>query len=449
FLLSASAALDCCIAQQPPPPPDLGTRKQGEDWPTFLGPNGNSRSSETGFQMDWNQHPPKVLWDVEVGASYAICSISRGRCFVFDRVEDTARLRCLNSETGKPLWQYTYPTKYEDMLGYNNGPRCAPITDGRLVYIFGVDGQLHCVKASDGKRVWAVDTAEDYGVVQNFFGVGSTPAIYNDMLLVMIGGSPDESHGFGQMELDRVVGEDSGIVAFDRFTGKERYRLTDELASYASMVTARINDRDWAFAFARGGLVGFNPANGKLDFRFPWRARILESVNASTPVIVGNEVLITETYGPGGCLLAVGPDGKNRVVWKDERGAKRSMAAHWNTPVHHKGYIYGSSGRHSQPAELRCVDWKTGKVQWSKPGLARASLLYVDGHLICLSENGVLRSIEATPEAYREKGKLEWADENGRALLRYPAWSAPILSHGLLYVRGNDRLVCAELTRSP
>ena len=32
-----------------------------------------------------------------------------------------------------------------------------------------------------------------------------------------------------------------------------------------------------------------------------------------------------------------------------------------------------------------------------------------------------------------------------RPLLKYPAWAAPILSHGLLYVRGSDRLVCLEL----
>jgi hypothetical protein len=30
-------------------------------------------------------------------------------------------------------------------------------------------------------------------------------------------------------------------------------------------------------------------------------------------------------------------------------------------------------------------------------------------------------------------------------LLRAPAWAAPIISHGLLYVRGKDRLVCLEL----
>jgi hypothetical protein len=30
-------------------------------------------------------------------------------------------------------------------------------------------------------------------------------------------------------------------------------------------------------------------------------------------------------------------------------------------------------------------------------------------------------------------------------LVKYPAWAAPILSHGLLYLRGADRLVCLEL----
>ena len=33
----------------------------------------------------------------------------------------------------------------------------------------------------------------------------------------------------------------------------------------------------------------------------------------------------------------------------------------------------------------------------------------------------------------------------GEPLLEYPCWAAPILAHGLLYVRGHDRLVCLEL----
>jgi hypothetical protein len=58
------------------------------------------------------------------------------------------------------------------------------------------------------------------------------------------------------------------------------------------------------------------------------------------------------------------------------------------TPIYHDGYLYGCSGRHTQQAELRCIEFATGKVMWSERGLTRTSLLMVDGHFICLSEDG-------------------------------------------------------------
>ena len=73
-------------------------------------------------------------------------------------------------------------------------------------------------------------------------------------------------------QLDRVRGKDSGVVAFDKLTGAVRYQTSDELASYAGPTLAKIAGRDWCFVFARGGLLALNPANGKIDFHFPWRA---------------------------------------------------------------------------------------------------------------------------------------------------------------------------------
>jgi hypothetical protein len=35
--------------------------------------------------------------------------------------------------------------------------------------------------------------------------------------------------------------------------------------------------------------------------------------------------------------------------------------------------------------------------------------------------------------------------KTSRGLLKYPCWAAPVLSHGLLYLRGNDRLLCLDL----
>jgi outer membrane protein assembly factor BamB len=192
--------------------------------------------------------------------------------------------------------------------------------------------------------------------------------------------------------------------------------------------------------------VAFDPTNGKLDFHYPWRSRLLESVNASNPVIVDDHVLFSECYSVGASLLKVKPGGYD-VVWKDGQKRKQSLATHWNTPVYHEGYVYASSGRHTSDAELRCVELKTGRVAWSEPNLTRSSLLYVDGHFVCLCEDGVVRLIEARADKYSEVAKtdLRATDGDGEPRLKYPAWAPPVLSHGLLYVRGKDLLVCLEL----
>jgi outer membrane protein assembly factor BamB len=374
--------------------------------------------------------------------------------FMFDRLGPQARLNCLESETGKSLWQFAYPTDYHDIIGYDNGPRSSPIVDDDRVYIFGPEGMLHCLSVVDGKLLWKVDTADKFHVIQNFFGVGSTPVIEGDLLIAPIGGSPPNSHLDSPERLDLVKGNGSGIVAFDKLTGEVKYQITDELASYASPVLATVNSRRWCFVFTRGGLVGFDPAGGKVDFHYPWRAKELFSVNASSPVVVGDTVFISESYEIGSSLLRVRPGGCD-VVWKDPPGIReeKSMRLHWNTPICVDGYLYGSSGRHTEPAELRCVEQATGKVKWSEPNLSRVSLLYVDGHFVVLTEYGHLQLIRATPEKYDQVAAVVLKNNDvptpaGLApldLLPHPAWAAPILSHGLLYIRGKDRLACLEL----
>jgi outer membrane protein assembly factor BamB len=342
------------------------------------------------------------------------------------------------------LWTFEYPTDYEDYYGYNNGPRCCPMVDGDRVYTYGPEGMLHCVRVSDGKLVWKVDTKADFNVVQNFFGVGGAPVVEGDLLLVQVGGATKDSDPSDFMALKP---NGSGLVAFDKYTGKVRYRVADELASYAAPTLATIGDRRWCFLFARGGLVGLEPASGKVDFHYPWRSRLLESVNAANPVVVGNRVFISETYGPGSALLEVKP-GECKEVWTDAaKGRNKSMQCHWNTPIHVDGYLYGCSGRHTANGELRCIELATGKVMWSEPGLTRTSLLLVDGHFVCLGEDGVLRLLKVNPRKYEEVSAVELRapGKDGEPLLRYPCWAAPVLSHGLLYVRGEGRLVCLEL----
>ncbi|MCE9552025.1 MAG: PQQ-like beta-propeller repeat protein [Planctomycetes bacterium] len=420
---------------------------EGADWPSFLGPTGDGKSPEHCIHLPWPADGPPLIWQTKIAEGYAAPSVSQNRLYLFDRHRDQNRLRCLESRTGQPVWEFRYATKYEDPYGYSNGPRCCPVIDGDRVYLRGAEGMLHCLRAADGQVLWKCDTVGQFGVVPNFFGVGSTPVIEGDLLIAQVGGSTDpEGQPLGAVDPARNNG--TAIVAFDKYSGEVKYRTGEELASYASPVMATIDGRRWGFVFARGGLIGFEPATGKIDFHYPWRASIAESVNASNPVVVGNEVFISETYGPGSSLLAVRPGGST-VVWRDDRNKReKAMKTHWNTPIYDAGYLYGSSGRNTGDAELRCIEWKSGKVMWSRPDMTRSTLTYVDGHFICLGEYGTLWLIRATPKQCEIVAELPLGKDAvapDRKLLMWPAWAAPVVSHGLLYVRGGDRLLCLDL----
>ncbi len=121
------------------------------------------------------------------------------------------------------------------------------------------------------------------------------------------------------------------------------------------------------------------------------------------------------------------------------------MKAHWNTPVHHEGTSTAPAAG-TAAKRMHRVEDRQGDV--AQPGLTRASLLYVDGHFVCLGEDGILRLVKATPERYEEVARAVIREKPGGApLIRPPAWAAPILSHGLLYIRGDDRLVCLRLRK--
>jgi outer membrane protein assembly factor BamB len=416
-----------------------------KDWPGFLGPKRNGKSDERGLPTEWPAKGPPIVWQAVVGTGYSAPAIAGGRLFHFARFGESARLTCFEASSGNQLWKCDYPTAFEDMFGYNNGPRATPVVDGPHVYTYGAEGVLQCVRVSDGQMVWRIDTMKDFGVVKNFFGVGSTPLVYHDSLLVCVGGSPPNSPTDVYNAGGHVEPNGSAVVAFDKATGKVRWKTGDELASYSSPVLAKIANRDVVFMFARGGLMAIDPTKGEVVSHFPWRARKLESVNASTPVVVGNEIFISETYELGSALVRFTGNAFEEV-WTD-RGRRRNqaMALHWNTPIEHDGHLYGSSGYHAPDAELRCVEWKTGRVMWSEPGMGRSSLLLIDGSFVCLSEDGALRVLRATPQKYDEIAEWAMTAADGSPLLPYPAWAAPALSRGLLYVEGENRLVCLRL----
>ena len=150
----------------------LWTRKTGDDWPEFLGKDRDGKSNEKGILTDWDGGSLKIKWTRPLKESYGIGSVADGRYFQFDRVDDDEVLTCLNAETGAELWSKSYPTSYKDLYGYNGGPRTSPVIDNERVYTYGVAGELRCHAIADGQLIWKRNTSKDFGVIQNFFGIG-------------------------------------------------------------------------------------------------------------------------------------------------------------------------------------------------------------------------------------------------------------------------------------
>jgi outer membrane protein assembly factor BamB len=398
------------------------------DWHRFLGPDGDGSSPETGIIKPWPKAGLKKLWECPLGTGYSPPSVAGGKLYTFDRVGDDNRLECRDARTGKLAWTSKTATNYVDSYGYDPGPRACPVIDGDRVYAYAADGVLACVNAATGKEVWKLDLSAKYHAHQNFFGVGSAPLVHGDLLLVAVGGSPPGRQPF---EFKETKGNGSAVVALEKLTGVEKWRVSDELASYTTPVVRTIGGKPTGLYFARGGLLGFDPANGKELFQKPYRSKLTESVNAANPVVVGDEVLLSECYENGSTLLKIS-GGKVTTVWADGTRERedRALASHWCTPIYADGFVYGCDGRNANDAELRCVEWATGTVKWVERRTTRCTLLKVDGHLISLGEQGELRLIKLNPAKYDEVSRWEVPG------LGYPAWAPPVLSNGVLYVRG-------------
>ena len=447
-------------------PSDLAKRS-GEDWGAFLGPSGNGRSGLPAMTIPWPAAGPRVVWHVAVGEGYCSPAVALGRTVVFDRVGGACRLRCLQAETGQPIWEHRYPTAYLDTFGYDGGPRAAPaIAHGRVIS-FGPEGRLECRRLEDGESLWHVDTAAAYHVVQNFFGVGAAPLVLEAggrlLVVVQVGGSRPGSAPPSPERLELVKGLDSGLVAFDLETGREVWRASDQLASYSAPVATTLGGEQRILAWMRDDFLVVDPADGGVAGRFRWRADDVFSAVAASPVVDGGQVLLSEAYEPGSVLLDLAPlagprpggnaaDAAIGVVRQDRRGSRpdRALKAHWATPVLHDGHLFGESGRNSGDAVLACVDWKTGAVAWSEGGYGRASVTLACGHLVVLGEYGDLALVRATPDRYQEISRIrivgEVAPGQQADLLTPPCWAAPVIARGLLYLRGKDRLVCLDLT---
>ena len=413
------------------PPKPLSPEAVTEDWPRFLGPRHDLHSRETKLLKSWPADGPNRVWEVERGNGHAPAVVSGNYLVMIHELNGRETIECLEPETGKRHWIHDYPVELGSSYGIADAPRSGPVIHGELVFTVGVRGDLICFDLETGDVVWSRNLDEAYGPAPLFFGRGSCPVVHGEELIVNVGGK-------------------MCVASFHIRTGKLLWKMEHEWhASYASPVPAMLHGEDRVLVFAggmvrppTGGLLSIDPDTGALDSDFPWRARMYASVNAASPVVVGNSVFITEGYSEGGALIDFAPDGSSTLRWKADR-----FGGQFTTPIAHEGYLYGVDG--TAGTEVVCYEITSGREMWrdgiylKDARLGRASLLRVDGAFLCIGGQGTLLwlDLNSTGAKILAEAQLFQAPET---------WGVPTVNRGLLFVNQNatgSRLICYDLRK--
>jgi outer membrane protein assembly factor BamB len=394
-----------------------GARAAAIDWPQFLGPDRTGIYRGPAVAEAWPAAGPKVLWRKPVGAGFAGPVVSQDRVILFHRQGNQEVVESFDARTGASTWRYVYPTAYRDDFGFDEGPRAVPVIAGGVIYTFGAEGQLHAIDFAKGTRIWSVDTMKRFGVPKGFFGAAGSPLVEAGRVIANIGG------------------EKSGVVAFDAKTGAVAWAATEDDASYSSGVAATIGGRRSAIFLTRDNLLGLDPATGAVQFQRRWRARMAASVNAATPLVIGDLIFVSAEYGPGAGVFRVSGSTLTELWTSDE-----VMSNHYATSVHHDGVLYGFHGRQEFGPSLRAVDLKTGTVKWNQEQFRAGSITLVNDRLLILRENGELILAPATPQAFKPLARAQILQ--GSVARPYPA-----IADGIVYARNENTLVAVDLRR--
>lgn len=446
----------------------------GDDWPIFLGPQGTGVSRENNLLDKWPDDGPSIVWKKRIGTGYSAPSVLGDRLVVHHRLKDKDVIECLDASTGKEFWKHEYDTDFTDPYGYNNGPRCTPLLTKNRCYTFGAQGKLLCLDLESHQIIWERDTAKDWNVPEHFFGAGCTPILENGLLIVLVGGQPNSGVVALNPDTGKTAWESVGKATWDGVSQDENnnrpYKWTGKemLVSYSSPIVAEIHGQRHLLCLMRQGLVSLDPKTGQLNFKYWFRAKVHESVNAARPVVIGDKIFLSAAYQTGMALLQVKPDGKNyNVLWRDRAG----LSTHWSTTIAVKDHLFGFSGRHEEEAMFQCRDIATGNLVWETNGFpgnpetlrqdpatgkivdretgqpvpwpfyGRGSKIIADGKFIVLAERGTLALVKINAEKFEEISRTSFPE------IHYPAWAAPVLSRGYLYLRSEDHLLCLDLAK--
>ncbi|MFT7640666.1 MAG: hypothetical protein ACI9G1_002410 [Pirellulaceae bacterium] len=298
--------------------------------------------------------------------------------------------------------------------GQGDGPRGTPTIDGERVYAEGGNGDLTCLDLKTGETLWHTSMTKDLGGGRPGWGYSESPMIQGDLLIVTPGG------------------KSGTLAALNKMTGEVVWRSEQatEGAHYSSPIVATIGGVKQVVQFARENVFGVTLDKGELLWKYNGANN--GTANCCTAIVAKDHVFVASSYGTGGGLAKI----------TDDNGAQNASEVYFEKKmsIHHGGivligdYMYTNGG-----GSLICIEFLTGKIAWQNRSVGKGSLVAADGMLYVLSERQELALVEATPEEYRESGRIKMQG-HGR-----PSWAHPVVAGGVLYVRDQHTLTAYKV----
>jgi len=391
------------------------------DWPQWRGPERTGISKETGLAKEWPKEGPKLLWHIkDIGEGYSTPAVVGDRLYLIsNKGMDNEYVHALSTADGKEIWNVTI-----GKVGPNQGPqypgtRSTPTVDGDVLYALGSNGDLVCLNVADGKELWRKDLRKDFGGKPGKWAYAESPLIDGEVLVVAPGGSK------------------STIVALNKKSGSVVWESPipeGDDAAYASAMIVEVDGLKQYVQFLSKGVVGVEAKSGKLLWRYGKTAQG-SPANIPTPVI--QQAFVYSATGKGGAgLVELKVSGS--TVEADEIYSTPKLPTAIGGAIVLEGNLYGTNGQ-----GLLCADLKTGDIRWQDRGVGAGSLCYADGRLYVHGENGDVALVEATPEAYREKGRFTPPEVPKKGPGK--AWAYPVVASGKLYIRDMGTLWCFDV----
>jgi outer membrane protein assembly factor BamB len=393
-----------------------------DNWPQWRGPERTGVSEETGLLQQWPAEGPKLVWQVrEIGQGYSTPAVVGDRLYLLSSDgTDNEFVQALRAADGSQIWSARLGSVGNpDQNPSYPGARSTPTVDGDVLYALGSNGDLACVAIADGEIRWQKNLRSEFAGAPGRWAYSESPLVDGDVLVCTPGGS------------------DATIVALRKTTGETIWKCPIEggEAAYASLIAVEVDGvKQYVQFLADGvGLVGVEAETGKLLWRYE-RTAEGSPANIPTPVADGGYVYSAASRSGGGLVQLK----KNQdSVDAEQVYFSPDLPKAIGGTVLLGDYLYGSNGD-----VLMCVEFATGEVQWQERIGTAASLCFADGSLYLHGENGEVLLVEATPEAYREKGRFtppNRPEREGRA------WTYPVVADGRLYLRDWNSLWCYDV----